>query len=102
MTTPKPVSLLPGVPPIGDTVPGYAASSWYAIMAPAGTPREVVVRLDTEINRILAKPQVQERWRSFGTEPAGDPPPSPARAVVGALPGLPYRSGTTRLSSLMR
>jgi tripartite-type tricarboxylate transporter receptor subunit TctC len=33
VTTPKPVSLLPGVPPIGDTVPGYASSSWNAIMA---------------------------------------------------------------------
>ena len=71
VTTPRAVSLLPGVPPIGDTVPGYAASSWNAIMAPAGTPREVVTRLNTEINRILAKPHVQERLRSFGTEPAG-------------------------------
>jgi tripartite-type tricarboxylate transporter receptor subunit TctC len=71
VTTARPVSLLPGVPAIGDTVPGYALSSWNAIMAPAGTPREVVTRLNTEINRILAKPHVQERLRSFGTEPAG-------------------------------
>jgi tripartite-type tricarboxylate transporter receptor subunit TctC len=71
VTTPRQVSLLPGVPPIGDTVPGYALSSWNAIMAPAGTPREVITRLNTEIDRILAKPQVQERLRSFGTEPAG-------------------------------
>jgi tripartite-type tricarboxylate transporter receptor subunit TctC len=71
VTTPRPVSLLPGVAPIGDTVPGYASSSWNAIMAPAGTPREAVTRLNAEINRILTKPHVRERLRSFGTEPAG-------------------------------
>jgi tripartite-type tricarboxylate transporter receptor subunit TctC len=71
VTTPRPVSLLPGVPPIGDVVPGYAASSWNAIMAPAGTPREIVEKLNRETNRILAKPDVQAKLRSFGTEPAG-------------------------------
>jgi tripartite-type tricarboxylate transporter receptor subunit TctC len=71
VTTRQPVSLLPGIPPIGDVVPGYAASSWNAIMAPAGTPREVVEKLNAAVNRLLREPDVREKLRSFGTEPAG-------------------------------
>jgi tripartite-type tricarboxylate transporter receptor subunit TctC len=71
VTTRKPVSLLPGVPPIAEVVPGYEASSWNAIMAPAGTPTDVIEKLNTEINRVLQKPDVREKLRSFGSEPAG-------------------------------
>jgi tripartite-type tricarboxylate transporter receptor subunit TctC len=69
VTTRRPVSLLPGVPPIGDVVPGYEASSWNAIMAPAGTPPAVIEKLNTEINRVLENPDVREKLRSFGSEP---------------------------------
>jgi tripartite-type tricarboxylate transporter receptor subunit TctC len=71
VTTRRPVSLLPGVPPIGDVVPGYEASSWNAIMAPAGTPPAVIEKLNTEINRVLENPDVREKLRSFGSEPVG-------------------------------
>jgi tripartite-type tricarboxylate transporter receptor subunit TctC len=71
VTTREPVSLLPGVRPIADTVPGYEASSWNAIMAPAGTAKEIVARLNAETNRILARPETAERLRAFGSEPAG-------------------------------
>ena len=71
VTTRQPVSLLPGIPPIATVVPGYEASSWNAIMAPAGTPREVTEKLNAEINRVLQKPEVREKLRSFGSEPAG-------------------------------
>ena len=71
VTTRRPVSLLPGVPPIAEVVPGYEASSWNAIMAPAGTPTDVIEKLNTEINRVLQKPDVREKLRSFGSEPAG-------------------------------
>jgi tripartite-type tricarboxylate transporter receptor subunit TctC len=67
VTTRRPVSLLPGVPPIGDVVPGYEASSWNAIMAPAGTPPAVIEKL----NRVLENPDVREKLRSFGSEPVG-------------------------------
>jgi tripartite-type tricarboxylate transporter receptor subunit TctC len=71
VTTRREVSLLPGIAPIGEVVPGYEASSWNAIMAPAATPRNVVDKLNTEINRVLAKNDVRDKLRSFGTEPAG-------------------------------
>jgi tripartite-type tricarboxylate transporter receptor subunit TctC len=71
VTTRRPVSLLPGIPPIGEVVPGYEASSWNAIMAPAGTPPDVIEKLNAEINRVLQKPDVRDKLRSFGSEPAG-------------------------------
>jgi tripartite-type tricarboxylate transporter receptor subunit TctC len=71
VTTREPVSLLPGIRPITDVVPGYEASSWNAIMAPAGTPRDIIARLNAETNRILANPDVGDKLRAFGSEPAG-------------------------------
>jgi tripartite-type tricarboxylate transporter receptor subunit TctC len=71
VTTRAPVPLLPGIPPIADVVPGYEASSWNAIMAPAGTPPQIIARLNAETNRILAKPDIVEKLRAFGSEPGG-------------------------------
>ncbi len=71
VTATTPVALLPGVPPIADVVPGYAAISWNAILAPAGTSGDIVARLNAETNRILKLPDVVDRLRSFGSEPAG-------------------------------
>lgn len=74
VSTSTPVSLLPGVPPIGSTVQGYEASSWNALSAPAGTPAEIVTKLSTEANAILRKPDVIERFRAIGSEPVGGSP----------------------------
>jgi tripartite-type tricarboxylate transporter receptor subunit TctC len=82
VTTREPVSLLPGVAPIADEVPGYEASSWNAIMAPAGTPKEIIARLNTETNRILAKPDTAEKLRAFGSEPAGGTTTELARFLI--------------------
>jgi len=82
VTTREPVSLLPGVAPIADVVPGYEASSWNAIMAPAGTPNEIIARLNAESNRILAKPEVGEKLRAFGSEPVGGSVAELARFLV--------------------
>ncbi len=70
----EPVSLLPGVAPIGQTVPGFETYSWNALMAPAGTSREIIAKLNAEANRGLLKPEVAEKLRSFGSEPAGGSP----------------------------
>jgi tripartite-type tricarboxylate transporter receptor subunit TctC len=71
VSTREPVSLLPGIRPIADVVPGYEASSWNAIMAPAGTRNDIIARLNAETNRILTRPEVRDRLRAFGSEPAG-------------------------------
>jgi tripartite-type tricarboxylate transporter receptor subunit TctC len=58
---------LPNVPTIAEAgIPGYDAVIWIGVMAPAGTPREIVEKLNTEINRILSRPELQVSWRRQG------------------------------------
>jgi len=58
--------LFPEVPTIGEFFPGYEVNNWLGIWAPAGTPEPVIARLRTEINQVLASPQVKERMSSVG------------------------------------
>jgi tripartite-type tricarboxylate transporter receptor subunit TctC len=74
VSTAKPVSLLPGVPPIGSVVTGYQASSWNALSAPAKTPHDIVDKLSVTANAILKKPDVIEKFRAVGSEPVGGTP----------------------------
>jgi tripartite-type tricarboxylate transporter receptor subunit TctC len=68
VTTAKRAPVLPDVPAIAETVPGYAMSTWYGATAPAKTPREIVVRLNQEILKALAAPDVKERLASLGAD----------------------------------
>lgn len=65
---------LPDVPTIAETLPGYEAVSWGGVMAPAGTPPEVIKRLNLEINRILKMPDVAEKLESLGAIIVGSTP----------------------------
>lgn len=72
VSTPEPTTLAPGVPTIASTgLPGYAAESQNAMFAPAGTPPEIVAKLNQALNHILALPEVRERLLASGSEPAG-------------------------------
>jgi len=66
--------LLPGVPTIAETLPGYNAAGWYGLLAPVATPKDIVARLNTEVVRILRLPEVVERLAGQGAEPAGGSP----------------------------
>lgn len=68
VTKDKRAGVLPDVPTIAETVPGYAMSTWYGAVAPAKTPREIVVRLNQEMVKALALPDVKERMASLGAE----------------------------------
>jgi len=59
---------LPDVPTINDTVPGYVVTTWYSLVAPRGTPREIVERLNREINAILRKPEIAKQLHDRGLE----------------------------------
>jgi tripartite-type tricarboxylate transporter receptor subunit TctC len=74
VSTKEPVSLLPGVPPIGSVLEGYALSSWNVLAVPAGTPKEIVDKLSAESDRILHSPDVIEKARSFGSQVVGGTP----------------------------
>ena len=65
----------PEIPTISESgVPGFELGSWYGLLAPANTPREIVTRLHAEVIKALAAPEVRDRFKSFGTEPLGNTP----------------------------
>jgi len=75
VTTSKRSSLLPDVPTIAEEgLPGYEVSNWSSILAPAGTPREVVMRLNAGIATALKQPAVRERYAALGYESTGSTP----------------------------
>lgn len=82
VSTAKPVAALPGVPPVAQTVPGFEASSWVAIVAPANTPASIIGRLNEAANRILAKPEVRQRLVALSAEPAGGSPEDLRKLLV--------------------
>jgi len=69
VTTAARLDVLPDVPPIGDFVPGYEASSWDGIGAPAKTPPEIIAILNREINAALVDPSFKARLADLGAEP---------------------------------
>ena len=68
------VGSAPELPTIAEVLPGFETGSYQGIAAPAGTPREVVAKLNAEITRILATPEMKERLASQGTEVRSGPP----------------------------
>ncbi|MBM3373978.1 MAG: hypothetical protein FJY44_08910 [Betaproteobacteria bacterium] len=58
----------PEVPTIGETFPGVEASAWYGVLAPAGTPKPVVARLNADIHKSLQDPAVEKRLANVGFE----------------------------------
>jgi tripartite-type tricarboxylate transporter receptor subunit TctC len=82
VTTPKRSNFLPDVPAMSETIPGFDASVWLGIAAPAKTPREIVNRLNAEIRAISAEPEYQERLRNTGLEAVASPSPEEFRAFL--------------------
>ena len=64
----------PELAPIADTVPGYETTAWGGIVAPVGTPREIVTRLNAEINKVLGMPAVNEKFTAIAFETTIAPP----------------------------
>jgi len=61
--------VLPGVPTVGEFVPGYEASQWYGVGVPKNTPAEIVDKLNKEINAALADPKMKARLADLGGTP---------------------------------
>lgn len=66
--------VLPAVPAIAETVPGYEVINWWGIVAPSATPPSVIRRLNAEIAKIVGKLEVKDKLRLQGAEPAATPP----------------------------
>ena len=75
VTSEKRSFALPDVPTLAETgVKGYDARTWYAIWAPAGTPRDIVVRMQQEVARALAGTELKDTWYALGAEAGGQTP----------------------------
>ncbi|KNZ31227.1 MAG: ABC transporter substrate-binding protein [Methylibium sp. NZG] len=68
-TTAKRSPAAPDVPTVAETVPGFEATTWFAVFAPAGTPRDVVMRVNTELQRVFKLPEVADKLKTLGLEP---------------------------------
>jgi tripartite-type tricarboxylate transporter receptor subunit TctC len=82
VTTEQRSQLIPELPAVSEQVPGYSAITWFGTWAPAGTPREIVARLNQSLARILKQSDVQERLRADGMEPAHSTPEEFARFMA--------------------
>ena len=71
VTSAKRSTLVPDIPTIAETVPGYEFIGWYALVAPAKTPDAILNRLNTQVVQALKTPEFQERFASLGAEPIG-------------------------------
>lgn len=71
VTVGKRVTGLEGVPALAETYAGFDYSGWFAVLAPAGTPKDVIAKVNRDINQVLADPEVAQRLRDLGvvTEP---------------------------------
>jgi tripartite-type tricarboxylate transporter receptor subunit TctC len=69
--TNKRTALLPGLPAMSETLPGFALTSWNGVLAPAGTPKEIVARLNADLRAVLTRPEVRERLNNIGLEVMG-------------------------------
>lgn len=75
VSTAKRSSLLPDVPTVAEQgIPGYEVANWSSLLAPAGTPPEVVERFNTAVVAALKRPDVRERYRAQGYETIGSTP----------------------------
>ncbi len=74
VTSAKPSPALPGVPTVAQAanLPGFEASSWFGMLAPAGTPHEIVQRIQQEVTKSLGTPAVRERLLAQGADPVGN------------------------------
>jgi tripartite-type tricarboxylate transporter receptor subunit TctC len=74
VTGPKRSEIAPDVPAIAETVKGYEALQWYGLMAPAGTPRDIITRLHKEVLALLRNPETRTRLTQDGADVVGNSP----------------------------
>jgi len=82
VTTAKRQELLPDVPTVAEFLPGYEANGWYGIVAPGGTPKEIIERLNITINAALADPTMKQRFVDLGCAVFAGAPADFAKFIV--------------------
>ena len=72
--TEKRTQLSPDLPTLAETIPGLFANAWYGLFVPAGTPKEIITKLNTEIIKLMDNPEMRERLVGLGVESAPGTP----------------------------
>ena len=80
---PTRIKALPDVPPVADTLPGFNNTSWYGLLAPAGTPKPIVLKLNAELNKAFGSPELAQRIMIQGVE-AATTTPEGFQAMIGS------------------
>ena len=94
VTGAKRAEVMPEMPTIAETgLSGFDLTTWYGIVFPAGTPKEIIARINAEINRVISLPDVRERLAAVGAEPLGGTPEDFAAVI---------KSDVARFTKLVR
>lgn len=86
VTDPKRSILIPDVPSLADTVPGYASRGWYGLLGPANLPRPIVDRLNAAVAHALQQEDVKQKLIGSGSEPLGSTPEQFAEFIRSEIP----------------
>jgi tripartite-type tricarboxylate transporter receptor subunit TctC len=81
VTSREEASQLPGVPPIANTLPGFENAGWFGIVAPAGTPRDIVQKIYRDTKKTLDTTEMRARFYAQGLVPVGNSPTEFAAAM---------------------
>lgn len=81
ITTPQRSTLLPDLPTISETVPGFQVVHWYGMWGPKGMPKNIVTRWNREVAKVLLTEEMKARTRGEGLEPGGGPPEQLMEAI---------------------
>jgi len=74
VTSPERSSLMPDLPPVAETLPGFHVASWFGIVAPARTPKDIVAKLNADIVKLVNSADMRGRFASLGAEPQSSTP----------------------------
>lgn len=85
VTSAKRVTSAPEIPTVAETVPGYEAMAWFGIVAPKGTPKEIINKLNAVANQALQTDEVRKRYADLGAEPVGGTPEDLERQIQSEL-----------------
>jgi tripartite-type tricarboxylate transporter receptor subunit TctC len=94
VTTARRSAVLPDVPTLEEAgLKGFDIGTWFGVLAPAGTPKDIVAKLNAEMVRIIRSPEFGERMRAIGADPIGDSPADMAARI---------REETTKFATLVK
>ncbi len=85
IATEKPTELAPGVPTVADVVPNFNGSVWFGLLAPAGTPGDIIARLQDAVAKAVVRPAVKKAFGDLSVDPVSNTPEQFARVIATEL-----------------